>query len=90
MARFFATGSKAGIRAPHTERLRVILATLNAAAAPGDSGLPALRLHPLKGSRGGTWSVSVSGNWRITFRFEGKDAVEVDYEDYHCGSHEDA
>jgi proteic killer suppression protein len=46
-------------------------------------GLPGLRLHPLKGGRSGTWSVSVSGNWRLTFRFEGKDAVDVDYEDYH-------
>jgi toxin HigB-1 len=46
-------------------------------------GLPGLKLHPLKGGCSGSWSVSVSGNWRITFRFEGKDAVDVDYEDYH-------
>jgi toxin HigB-1 len=61
----------------------LILAALNAAVAPKDLGLPGLRLHPLKGGRSGTWSVSVSGNWRITFRFSGKDAVDVDYEDYH-------
>jgi len=52
-------------------------------ARAGDMGLPGLKLHPLKGARRGTWAVSVSGNWRITFRFSGKDAVDVDYEDYH-------
>lgn len=67
----------------HAERLKLILVALNAATAPGDIGLPGLKLHPLKGSRGGSWSVGVSGNWRLTFRFEGKDAVDVDYEDYH-------
>ncbi len=83
LAKFFATGSKAGIQAAQAERLGLILATLNAATAASDMGLPGLRLHPLKGGRSGTWSVSVSGNWRITFRFEGKDAADVDYEDYH-------
>ena len=83
LAKFFATGSRAGIQATHAERLRLILAALNAAVVPKDLRLPGLRLHPLKGGRSGTWSVSVSGNWRITFRFSGKDAVDVDYEDYH-------
>jgi proteic killer suppression protein len=83
LAKFFATGSRAGIQATHQERMRVILAALNAAVAPRDMGLPGLRLHPLKGGRSGTWAVTVSGNWRITFRFSGKDAIDVDYEDYH-------
>jgi proteic killer suppression protein len=83
LGKYFATGSKAGIQTAHAERLSLILAALNAATAPGDMGLPGLRLHPLKGGRSGSWSVSVSGNWRITFRFEGKDAIDVDYEDYH-------
>ena len=83
LARFFETGSKAGIRAQHAERLRLILAQLNAAAAPDDMGLPGLRLHPLRGDRKGIWSVWVSGNWRVTFKFVGKDAEVVDYEDYH-------
>jgi len=83
LAKFFATGSRAGIQAAHADRLRLILAALNAAVAPGDMGLPGLKLHPLKGTRSGIWSVSVSGNWRVTFRFSGKDAVDVDYEDYH-------
>ena len=83
LAKFFATGSRAGIQAAHADRLGLILATLNAAVAPGDMGLPGLKLHPLKGTRSGTWSVSVSGNWRVTFRLSGKDAVDVDFEDYH-------
>jgi proteic killer suppression protein len=83
LAKFFATGSRAGIQAAHAQRLGLILAALNAAVAPRDMGLPGLKLHALKGGRAGSWSVSVSGNWRITFRFSGKDAVDVDYEDYH-------
>jgi proteic killer suppression protein len=83
LARFFETGSKSGIRSQHAERLRLILARLNAATAPRDMALPGLDLHPLKGDRKGTWAVSVSGNWRITFRFVGKDGDVVDYEDYH-------
>ena len=46
-------------------------------------GLPGYNLHPLKGDRRGTWAVRVSGNWRVTFRFEGPDAADVNYEDYH-------
>jgi proteic killer suppression protein len=83
LAKFFATGSRAGIQAAHAERLGLILAALNAAIAPRDMALPGLKLHPLKGGRSGSWSVSVSGNWRITFWFSGKDAVDIDYEDYH-------
>ncbi|MEO6750028.1 MAG: type II toxin-antitoxin system RelE/ParE family toxin [Casimicrobiaceae bacterium] len=83
LARFFATGSKSGIQTRHAERLRLILGRLNAAAAPEDMGLPGLKLHPLKGSRKGTWAVWVNGNWRITFKFVGTNAEVVDYEDYH-------
>ena len=83
LGKFFETGSKSGIQAQHSDRLRLILGLLNAATAPGDLGLPGLKLHSLKGERKGTWSVSVSGNWRITFKFTGKDADVVDYEDYH-------
>lgn len=83
LGQFFETGSKAGIQARHAARLRLILAQLNAATAPRDMALPGLDLHPLKGDRKGTWTVSVSGNWRVTFRFAGKDADSVDYEDYH-------
>ena len=83
LERFFATGSKAGIQAHHAERLRLILGRLNVATEPRDMNLPGLGLHPLKGHRSGTWAVQVSGNWRVTFRFAGKDGAKVDYEDYH-------
>ena len=83
LERFFSTRAKAGIRPEQAKRLRLILAQLQAAVAPEDMALPGLRLHQLKGDRKGTWSVAVSGNWRISFSFDGKDVVDVDYEDYH-------
>ena len=83
LQRFFETGSKSGIQAQHADRLRLILAQLNAATKPDDMALPGLVLHPLRGDRKGTWSVRVSGNWRVTFAFAGADAEIVGYEDYH-------
>jgi len=83
LERFFLTGSKAGIQVQQAERLRLILGQLNAATSPEDMRLPGLGLHPLKGDRKGTWAVSASGNWRVTFTFVGKDADDVNYEDYH-------
>lgn len=65
------------------EKLRDILAALDRSRAPQDMNLPGFRLHPLKGDRKGQWAVSVSGNWRVTFRFDGGHAIEVDYVDYH-------
>ena len=83
LERFFLSGSKAGIRPEHAERLRLVLGRLAAAVSVQDMDLPGLRLHPLKGRLKGRWSVTLSGNWRVTFAFSGKDAVQVDYEDYH-------
>ena len=81
MAKFFETGSKVGVQAQHAARLRLILGRLSAATSPQDMALPGLSLHPLAGDRKGTWAVSVSANWRVTF--VSKDADAVDYEDYH-------
>jgi proteic killer suppression protein len=83
LERFFTKGTKAGIQAKHEKRIRLILARLQASTSPGDMDLPGLRLHELKGKRKGTWAVNVSGNWRITFVFDGVDAMDVNYEDYH-------
>ena len=83
LERFFARGSKAGIQAKHADRLRLILGRLNAATHSQDMNLPGLGLHELQGARKGTWAVKVSGNWRVTFGFVGRDAERVDYEDYH-------
>jgi proteic killer suppression protein len=80
---FFLAGSKAGIQAAHAKRLRLILGRLHASANPRDMNLPGLHLYELKGNRKGVWSVRVSGNWRVTFQFEGQDAIKVNYEDYH-------
>ena len=78
LGKFFVTGSTAGIQAAHAKRLRLILGRLNVASLVKDMDLPGLRLHELTGSRKGTWSVTVSGNWRVTFRFEGGDAEIVE------------
>ncbi len=67
----------------HVRKLRRILAVLDRSSAPRDMDLPGFRLHPLKGRRSGHYAVSVSGNWRVTFRFEDGDVVDVDYADYH-------
>jgi proteic killer suppression protein len=83
LERFFLHGTKAGIQAEHAERLRLILGRLNASTCSQDMNLPGLGLHELSGNRKGTWSVKVSGNRRVTFTFSGKDADDVDYEDYH-------
>ena len=83
LERFFLRDTTAGIQSKHAKRLRLILGRLSVAKEPRDMGLPGLHLHPLKGDRHGTWAVQVSGNWRVTFRFEGPDATDVNYEDYH-------
>jgi proteic killer suppression protein len=83
LAKFFTTGSTAGIQANHAKRLRLILGRLNVSTQPQDMNLAGLRLHQFSGNRAGSWSVSVSGNWRVTLRFEGEYAEVVDYEDYH-------
>jgi len=80
---FYKTGKPSGIQAKLAERLRLILTNLDQSESPNDMDLPGLRLHELKGSRKNIWSVSVSGNWRVTFRFIGRDAEIVNYEDYH-------
>lgn len=80
---FFETGSKAGIQPHHAARLRRQLARLDMAQAPADMNVPGWGLHALVGNLAGHYAVSVSGNWRLTFGFDGKDAVHVDYCDYH-------
>ncbi len=83
LEQFFKTGRKSGIQAKHSKRLKLILGRLNASIAPEDMNLPGLYLHQLSGVRADTWSVRVSGNWRITFKFNGEHAEIVNYEDYH-------
>ena len=67
----------------HAARLRDILAALDHSSGPASMGLPGFRLHALKGRLKGHYAVTVSGNWRVTFRFEDGAATDVDYVDYH-------
>jgi addiction module HigA family antidote len=77
---FFETGSKAGIQPHHASKLKRQLIRLNVAKNPSYMNMPGWRLHPLST---GQWSVWVNGNWRMTFEFEGENALLVDYQDYH-------
>ena len=83
LERFFTTGSKAGVQPAHAKKLSIQLGTLDDAEKPLDMKVSGWDLHELKGELAGNWSVKVNGNWRVTFRFEGTDAVLVDYQDYH-------
>ena len=65
------------------DRAGLVLADLDSASKPSDLDLPGYRLHPLKGNLKGFWSISVSGNWRVIFRFDNGDAYDVDLVDYH-------
>jgi proteic killer suppression protein len=80
---FAETGSKAGIQPEHADRLRRLLSALDAASSAANMNAPGYGLHPLKGDMAGHWAVRVSGNWRLTFAFDGEDAILVDYKDYH-------
>ncbi|MES2298051.1 MAG: type II toxin-antitoxin system RelE/ParE family toxin [Pseudomonadota bacterium] len=83
LERFFSKGDYRGIPATFAPRIERMLDALDAAPRPEDMDLPGFRFHPLAGDRKGSCSVTVSGNWRITFRFDGKHAIEVNFEDYH-------
>jgi toxin HigB-1 len=79
----FQTANAKGVQSSHAQRLLDILDLLNAAAKPADMNFPGSHLHPLKGTLKGHWSVRVSGNWRVVFRFDRGNATDVDYVDYH-------
>lgn len=72
-----------GVQQAHIKRLRQILALLDSASVPDDMDAPGLRMHQLKGDMAGYYAVSVSGNWRVIFRFEDGATADVDYVDYH-------
>jgi proteic killer suppression protein len=80
---FYESGSKKGIQAKHANKLRLQLAAIDTAKSIDDIDIPGYKLHPLKGNRKNLWSITVNGNWRVTFEFEQGDAYIVNYEDYH-------
>ncbi|MEO7030179.1 MAG: type II toxin-antitoxin system RelE/ParE family toxin [Acidobacteriaceae bacterium] len=83
LEKFFKTGSKAGIQPAHARKLAQLLTFLDASTDESGMNQAGWNLHPLSGLLKGHWSVKVNGNWRMTFRFDEKDAVLVDYRDYH-------
>ena len=83
LRRYWERGDASRLNPDHVARINRLLDDLAAASRPEQLGLPGLRLHQLTGGRRGTWSVRVSGNWRLTFRFVGGEAVDIDLEDYH-------
>ena len=80
---FFYNGETQGINPKHSRKLETRLDRLDAATNPNDMRLPGYRLHKLEPKNAGRWAVDVSGAWRLTFKFEGVNAVVVDYEQYH-------
>jgi len=83
LKRFHESGNKSGIIPEHERRLKVILQLLDAANHPEKLNLPGMSFHSLKGDLAEFFSVAVRANWKIIFKFEDKDAVLVDYLDYH-------
>ncbi len=83
LRQLFENDNPRGLNAGHVRKLRQILAALNAAESIEGLDLPTFRLHPLKGSLAGIWSITVRANWRVIFRFENGRAFDVDFVDYH-------
>lgn len=83
LRKFFSDGDHRGIPAEFSRRIERLLDRLDSCLRPDDMNVPGFRFHQLKGERKDTYAVSVSGNWRITFKFDGDNAVDVDLEDYH-------
>lgn len=83
LRQLFTKGSAKGVSVHLTGRLLRVLDALDGAESPMDLMVPGFGTHQLKGNREGTWAISISGNWRITFGFKGVHAVDVDLEDYH-------
>ncbi|MGD9108571.1 MAG: type II toxin-antitoxin system RelE/ParE family toxin [Gammaproteobacteria bacterium] len=80
---FFESGSIVGIQIGHVRKLKIILQQLNAAIQPEDMNTPNMNFHKLSGNLKNFYSVSVNKNWRVIFKFDGRDAILVDYYDYH-------
>jgi toxin HigB-1 len=83
LERLFREGKVKGVPKELEKRIRVRLEVIDSAEVVDDIRIPGYDLHELKGERKGTWSIKVSGNWRITFNFENKDAYNIELEDYH-------
>ena len=83
LRRFWERDDASRLNPAHVARIERLLDDLADASRPAEMDLPGLQLHQLTGNRRGTWAMRVSGNWRLTFRFEDGEAVDVNLEDYH-------
>ena len=83
LAKLFESGSTSGVQSSHAKRLRLQLGALDTAQVIDDMDIPGFSLHPLKGKLKSRWSISVNGNWRLTFEFKDGNVFVLDYEDYH-------
>jgi len=83
LRKLFETGSTSGVHANHANRLRMQMVAPDTSQTIEDMNIPGFALHPLKGVMRGRWSISVNGNWRLTFEFKDGNAYLLDYEDYH-------
>jgi len=83
LSKLYTDGNRGKINPDHVSKILRVLDRLDASVNPQDMNLPGYHLHQLKGRLKGVWAVSISGNWRITFEFEGNDAINIDYLDYH-------
>ena len=83
LERFFSKSDHRGIIAKTGDRTERMLDRLDTVVRPEDMNIPGFKFHPMTGNRKGSYAVTVTGNWRITFRFVGKDATDVNLEDYH-------
>jgi proteic killer suppression protein len=83
LKRLYERGDRSGIRPDLLDMVEDVLARLDEADAPQALNLPGYRLHPLKGDLSGFWSVTVRANWRVIFRFQGADALDIELIDYH-------
>ena len=83
LKRLYEDDDRRGLDARHVARIERVMGRLGQASRPEHMDLPGWRLHPLKGELAGFWSVTVTANWRIVFRFDKGDVTDVDYIDYH-------
>ena len=83
LERLFEKGDRRRVSPALSAKIERVLARLDEATEPGDMNLPGFRLHPLKGDLAGYWAVRVSRNWRVIFRFEGRNVRDIDLIDYH-------
>ena len=83
LRRFVESGDCSRLSVQNVERLKIMIGQMDSAVAPEELNLPGFYFHPLRGKEKGRYSIRVTGNYRLTFAWDGEDAIAVDLEDYH-------